>query len=106
MVLFNISDAKSYTMRDHHTAKVNAAVWGKDTSTAFSCSDDHHILQWDLTTRKQCKKWKAGDAAVTALCFGTRQDGIDVLVSAALQIKVWDVTTGAELQVTAPPCGP
>jgi len=37
---------------DGHSDRVNDVVWYTETKALYSCSDDQHIVEWDVTTTK------------------------------------------------------
>ncbi|MGH0153358.1 UNVERIFIED_CONTAM: hypothetical protein FKN15_040955 [Acipenser sinensis] len=73
-----------------HDSKVNCVRWHPENNSLYSCSDDSHIVEWDLQTGRVKCKWKADKCAVSCLCLSP--DG-KMLLSAGQTIKMWDLET-------------
>lgn len=111
-MLFDITSGEVLALKGKHSGKVNGATWGKDTKTVFTCSDDKHICKWNLSKKSQGKKWRADSHAITRLAYlsqaaaaagaggssGRAGGGVDLLISAGLQIKIWDAEELVELR--------
>lgn len=113
-MLFDITSGEVLALKGgKHTGTVNSATWGKDAKTVFTCSNDKHICKWNLSKKAFEKKWRADSQAITRLAYlsqaaaaagggskggGGGGRGVDLLISAGLQIKIWDAEELVELQ--------
>ncbi|KAK3599161.1 hypothetical protein CHS0354_040999 [Potamilus streckersoni] len=72
-----------------HTDTVNGICWDTEENSLYSCSSDHHIVEWEITTGKVKHKWKADKGPVYSICKCSSTH----LLSAGRTIKLWDKYT-------------
>ncbi|KAL5008350.1 hypothetical protein ScPMuIL_013931 [Solemya velum] len=72
---------------DGHSGPVNDICWQASGRTLFSCSNDAHIVEWDVKTGKSVDKWKADKRSVHSLCLLSEEK----LLSAGRTIHLWDL---------------
>lgn len=77
-----------------HTDKVNCVCWDPSDQTLVSCSEDQHIVHWDVSSYKAICKWRGDRRGVSSVCIGPHS----TLLSAGKRIKLWDLKTQALLQ--------
>ncbi|KAI2522901.1 WDR43 isoform 5, partial [Pan troglodytes] len=73
-----------------HDNRVNCIQWHQDSGCLYSCSDDKHIVEWNVQTCKVKCKWKGDNSSVSSLCISP--DG-KMLLSAGRTIKLWVLET-------------
>ncbi|XP_071793141.1 WD repeat-containing protein 43-like [Asterias amurensis] len=91
ILLYSIAKADIHRQMDGgHTDTVTDICWHPDGDTLYSCSEDQHIVEWDIDNSKVKCKWKADTSSVHSiyLCPGSR-----TLLSAGRMIKLWDLET-------------
>jgi len=52
VMVFSHASAATVELKGKHGGMVSGCVWGKDSSTAFTCSADRYIYQWSLDDKK------------------------------------------------------
>lgn len=72
-----------------HSDVVNDVCWNANSSMVFSCSNDQHIVQWDIKQSKVKHKWKASRHSVYSICLVDDTN----LISASSTIKWWNLST-------------
>ncbi|KAJ8308007.1 hypothetical protein KUTeg_012881 [Tegillarca granosa] len=72
-----------------HSDVVNDLAWSLEDNTLYSCSNDHHIAEWNISTGTVNHKWKADKGAVHSLCLCSQHQ----LLSAGRRIKLWNTQT-------------
>ncbi|XP_033097150.1 WD repeat-containing protein 43-like [Anneissia japonica] len=73
-----------------HDDTVNDLCWHPKDNTLFSCSDDQHIVQWNVRDGKVKCKWKADKSSVNSMCISPCGK---IIISAGRTIQVWDLET-------------
>ncbi|XP_073868165.1 WD repeat-containing protein 43 isoform X2 [Macaca fascicularis] len=73
-----------------HDNRVNCIQWHQDSGCLYSCSDDKHIVEWNVQACKVKCKWKGDNSSVSSLCISP--DG-KMLLSAGRTIKLWVLET-------------
>lgn len=76
-------------MEGGHSDVVNDLAWSLEDNTLYSCSNDHHIAEWNISTGTVNHKWKADKGAVHSLCLCSQHQ----LLSAGRRIKLWNTQT-------------
>nr|CAB3267703.1 WD repeat-containing protein 43 [Phallusia mammillata] len=71
-----------------HVDRVNDVCWSGDGSIIYSCSNDQHIVEWDLSSPQHKSKWKADKQEVFSVAIGSNSQ---TLLSAGRLIKLWDL---------------
>ncbi|XP_006816305.1 WD repeat-containing protein 43-like [Saccoglossus kowalevskii] len=71
-----------------HADTVNCLCWHLEEDSLYSCSDDHHITEWSVSTGKVKCKWKGDKSAIHCISICP---GGTVMLSAARTIKVWNL---------------
>nr|XP_002128623.1 WD repeat-containing protein 43 [Ciona intestinalis] len=73
-----------------HNGRINDICWKSDDNTFFTCSNDHHIIEWDASHSKHKCKWKADKWEVHSIKVGPH---CKTLLSAGKTIKLWSLKT-------------
>ncbi|KAK6177405.1 hypothetical protein SNE40_015512 [Patella caerulea] len=79
-----------------HTETVNGSCWHSEDPILYTCSSDHHIVEWDVVNSKVKEKWKADKGAVYSVCVSSNK----YLLSASRSIKLWDIDGKKQLLKT------
>ncbi|GFU88020.1 WD repeat-containing protein 43 [Trichonephila clavipes] len=88
ILLYSFSKADLYScLKNGHTNSVNDICWSVATNSLFTCSEDQHIIQWDISSGKIKAKWKADKFAVYCLCVINDKH----IISAGNTVKLWDI---------------
>ncbi|CAL1265776.1 unnamed protein product [Larinioides sclopetarius] len=88
ILLYSFTNAELYSLlKNGHTGAVNDIYWCCVTNSLFTCSNDQHIIQWDITSGKIKSKWKADKFAVYSICVIDENH----LLSAGNSIQLWDI---------------
>lgn len=78
-----------------HDDTVNDVCWHPSEDVLYSCSDDRHIVEWDITNRTVRSKWKADKTSVHSVCMCP---GGSALLSAGRTIQLWNLLTKSILK--------
>ncbi|XP_030854848.1 WD repeat-containing protein 43 [Strongylocentrotus purpuratus] len=78
-----------------HDDTVNDVCWHPSDNTLYSCSEDRHIVEWDITNRTVRSKWKGDKTSVYSICICP---GGSTLLSAGRTIQLWNLQTKAVLK--------
>ncbi|KAL6051254.1 WD repeat-containing protein 43 [Balamuthia mandrillaris] len=73
-----------------HSSRVNSLAFNKAGTFLFSCSNDTHVIQWNVETGQIIAKFQADKQPIRRLALSP--DGT-MLVTAATTLKVWDLST-------------
>ncbi|KAG8123367.1 putative WD repeat domain 43 protein [Naja naja] len=90
ILLYSTVKGELQSKLNGHDNKINCIRWHQDNGCLYSCSDDKHIVEWNVQTCKVKCKWKGDNSSVSSLCISP--DG-KVLLSAGRTIKLWDLET-------------
>lgn len=57
VTLYDVTTNSVVAELEEHSGKVNHLTWSSSLNSLFSCSDDKHIIEWDLNLHKikRCK---------------------------------------------------
>eukprot|EP00111_Clytia_hemisphaerica_P020266 TCONS_00059727-protein len=88
------SDQLEQNYRDGHSKKVNCIDYNYSNNNFYSCSDDKHIVEWNIHTKELISKWKAGKSAINRVAVTPSGKN---LLSAGMVIKLWDLETKKEI---------
>ncbi|KAK6618932.1 hypothetical protein RUM44_003313 [Polyplax serrata] len=88
VTLYDVTTNSVVAELEEHSGKVNHLTWSSSLNSLFSCSDDKHIIEWDLNLHKIKSKWKIGKENVS--CILALSNGKHLL-SASYSIKLWDL---------------
>ncbi|XP_035221166.1 WD repeat-containing protein 43-like [Stegodyphus dumicola] len=88
ILLYSFTNADLHSfLSNGHTSIVNDVCWYGATNSLFSCSNDQHIIIWDVITGKIKTKWKAGTTAVYSICVVDENN----LLSSCSSIQWWNI---------------
>ncbi|GBM73312.1 WD repeat-containing protein 43 [Araneus ventricosus] len=88
ILLYSFTNAELYSLlQNGHTGAVNDIYWHHVTNSLFTCSNDQHIIQWDISSGKIKSKWKADKFAVYSICVIDENR----LLSAGNSVQLWDI---------------
>uniref|UniRef100_A0A8D0BCR8 WD repeat domain 43 n=2 Tax=Salvator merianae TaxID=96440 RepID=A0A8D0BCR8_SALMN len=90
ILLYSTVKGELQSKLNGHDNKINCVRWHQDNGCLYSCSDDKHIVEWNVETCKVKCKWKGDNSSVSSLCISP--DG-RMLLSAGRSIKLWDLET-------------
>lgn len=74
-------------LSDGHSNTVNGLSWHAESDSLFSCSDDQHIVHWNVSRCKIKSKWKGDRRGVYAVCAVDE----NTVLSAGSSIKWWNL---------------
>ena len=86
VLLFSVQKGELHTeLNLGHSDKVDCICWNSSGQDLYSCSDDHHIVQWSVEQSKHKRKWKdaSGKIYSIAMCHDEKY-----LLSAGHAIKL------------------
>lgn len=52
ILLYDVATNTILKDLEGHTAKINHLTWNNETNSLFSCSEDNHIIEWDVIEHK------------------------------------------------------
>ncbi|GIY84932.1 WD repeat-containing protein 43 [Caerostris darwini] len=88
VLLYSFTNAELHTLLTNgHTGAVNDLYWYHPTNSLFTCSNDQHIIEWEINASKIKTKWKADKVAVYSICVVNENH----LLSAGTSIHLWDI---------------
>nr|XP_042899454.1 WD repeat-containing protein 43 isoform X2 [Parasteatoda tepidariorum] len=94
ILLYSFTNADLFTdLSGGHTGVVNDVVWYADT--LYSCSDDHHIIIWNVSESCIKMKWKAHTGPIYSICVVDDNN----ILSASNSIQWWDIKQKSVLKV-------
>ncbi|XP_076100373.1 WD repeat-containing protein 43-like [Mytilus galloprovincialis] len=90
ILLYSIVKADIQSQLDKgHSESVNDLCWDENQGYLYSCSNDHNVIQWDVSTANVRHKWKADKGSVHSMCLCSSNH----LLTAGRSIKLWNVET-------------
>lgn len=81
-------------LEGQHSGKINCVCWDPTDGSLLSCSEDQHIVHWDVTSYKAICKWQGDKRGVSSISVAPHS----TLLSAGKMIKLWDLKTKALLR--------
>ncbi|GFR31657.1 WD repeat-containing protein 43 [Trichonephila clavata] len=88
ILLYSFSKADLHScLKNGHTNSVNDICWSVATNSLFTCSEDQHIIQWEISSGKIKSKWKADNFAIYCLCVINDRH----IISAGNTVQLWDI---------------
>ncbi|OWF41846.1 WD repeat-containing protein 43-like [Mizuhopecten yessoensis] len=72
-----------------HNDRVTGLSWQPDGNSLYSCSNDHHIVHWDVPNNSVKHKWRADKGSLHSVCVCSPHH----LLSAGRTIKLWNTET-------------
>ncbi|GFT43799.1 WD repeat-containing protein 43 [Nephila pilipes] len=88
ILLYSFSNADLHSCLDKgHISSVNDVCWSVATNSLFTCSNDKHVIQWEISSGKIKTKWEADKIAVYCICVIDDKH----IVSAGSSIQIWDI---------------
>ncbi|ESP04564.1 hypothetical protein LOTGIDRAFT_63496, partial [Lottia gigantea] len=97
VLIYNVVTGSLQTqLTGGHTETVHGCSWHPDEPSLFTCSSDHHIVEWDVGKNTVKEKWKADKGIVYSVSVVSQK----YLLSASRTIKLWNIDGKKELLKT------